>query len=59
VLLWYEESLKIKQGLMYSSQSDESQYHYEMGKTINGLAAWKDMSGQGNVDWEKVFQAPV
>ena len=53
--LWRVMSLTMKGGLIHSSQSDESQYHYEMGKTINGLAAVEVMSGAGSTDWEKAM----
>lgn len=50
---WYEESLKLKQDLLRDSSDDTSRYHYELGKTFNGLATLEIMSGGGNANWEK------
>eukprot|EP00804_Cyclotella_cryptica_P016730 CCRYP_002031-RA/>CCRYP_002031-RA protein AED:0.10 eAED:0.10 QI:70/-1/1/1/-1/1/1/1832/687 len=56
---WYEESLKLKRDLLSKSPQSQScavnDYHYEMAKTLNGLAALEIMSGGEGVDWEKAM----
>lgn len=55
---WYKESLTIKRELLKDSNSSSeiSSHHYEMGKTLNGLAALEVMSGKGTANWEKAAQ---
>lgn len=56
---WYEESLKLKRDLLNESSKFQTcsanEYHYEMGKTLNGLAALEVMSRGEGVDWEKAM----
>lgn len=53
---WYEESLKRKRELLTDATVSTAANcpHYEMGKTLNGLAALEVMSG-GIVQWEKAM----
>jgi tetratricopeptide (TPR) repeat protein len=49
---WYGESLKLKSNMLNATQttSEISRLHYEVGKTLNGLAALEVMA---TADWEK------
>ena len=54
-LSWYDEALKLKCDLLNESKSNTitSRHHYEIGKTLNGLAALEVMSNGANANWEK------
>ena len=55
---WYKEALTTKRKLLENSESSSeiSRHHYELGKTLNGLAALEVMSGGETVNWEKAAQ---
>ncbi|KAL9183793.1 hypothetical protein ACHAXT_004649 [Thalassiosira profunda] len=51
---WYEESLKRTQKMIEGESDAKETYHYELGKTQNGMAALLVMRG-GDVQWDEAM----